>query len=184
MANKAEPEIDRSHKVAWAAGFMDGEGSFMIAKQTTRGYGQLYVRVSADQVRQGPLEVLVELFGGHIYKRDTPNYGITYSWVIQSNIAAVAVQELLPYLVLKQRQGEIVLEFQQLIKQGRGVEHLARREALRTEIMFLNKKRVRRDRDRLSEEAPTTKVEGDAIVGTHANDKHERVEAVPPLCLN
>jgi len=44
----------------WAAGFLEGEGSFGLARKT--------VNISADQVQREPLERLQRIFGGPIYQ--------------------------------------------------------------------------------------------------------------------
>lgn len=48
------------HSLHWAAGFLEGEGSFMNQRNQ--------VCVSAVQVQREPLERLQKLFGGKIYK--------------------------------------------------------------------------------------------------------------------
>lgn len=49
--------------LAWAAGFLEGEGSFCI-----RSNGRWFL--GAGQVDREPLERLQALFGGNIYKRE------------------------------------------------------------------------------------------------------------------
>jgi hypothetical protein len=51
--------------IAWAAGFLEGEGCFRINfKKSSPGYRG--PRVTANQVQKEPLERLQKIFGGHI----------------------------------------------------------------------------------------------------------------------
>lgn len=56
-----------NNELIWAAGFLEGEGSFHIGKVSK--WQQLVV--SASQVQLWPLEVLKKSFGGSIYKEPT-----------------------------------------------------------------------------------------------------------------
>lgn len=52
--------------IAWAAGFLEGEGSFTVGyKKSSPSYHGM--RVSAPQVQLAPLERLQRIFGGSIY---------------------------------------------------------------------------------------------------------------------
>lgn len=56
--------------IHWAAGFIEGEGSFCIRKKKSGNYSQ----VSASQKQKEPLERLQKIFGGAIYTEKTTMY--------------------------------------------------------------------------------------------------------------
>src|ERR1041385_936600 len=60
--------------LAWAAGFLEGEGSF-------GHYGG--PRVSAAQVQKEPIDRLVRIFGGKMWQRTTKGFGAKPIWVWQ-----------------------------------------------------------------------------------------------------
>jgi len=100
------PEISRERWVAWAAGFIDGEGCVALVRDTTRG---TYVRLSVGQRTREPLTFLCELFGGSIHQEKTRPM---WKWVVSHRTASKALTELLPYLVVKQDQAALALRFQ------------------------------------------------------------------------
>ncbi len=62
--------------VAWAAGFIEGEGTFVCS----HGRG---IRVKVVQVNREPLDKLQRLFGGKIYRQKT--YGRwqrSFTWIV------------------------------------------------------------------------------------------------------
>lgn len=104
-------------RVAWAAGFFDGEGHVQI----TRGYlkradwGPYYhMLISATQLREEPLRELVALFGGTICLESR---GL-YIWTCTTRNAAAALERMLPYLRVKREQALVALAFQARRKRG------------------------------------------------------------------
>lgn len=184
MADRGEPD----NELAYLAGFMDGEGSFMIQEGTNRlGYTQHCAKVSASQVRILPLEVLKKRFGGRI-SPVLSTYGTEYQWYVSGKNAIEVARQLQPYLLLKKRHAEILMEFGKTVVVARGIrgrrlpeETLAKRYALRAEIRALNGKRKRGDAERLSE---GTSLREDAIVCTQANMKLEKQHEEVARLLN
>lgn len=80
----------------WAAGFLDGEGSFVYKK--TRNSG---VCVSAPQKGRELLDKLVDLFGGNIYER--PN---VFQWQLGGE-RAVGLMMTLYSLMSTKRKAQI-----------------------------------------------------------------------------
>lgn len=99
--------------IAWAAGFIDGEGCFTLAK-SGRSSASAYWRaplVSAGQKTLRPLEKLHSMFGGKIYG---PQKSGMWYWKLQNaEQVRTVVPILLPYLVVKQLEAEIVLAYAQ-----------------------------------------------------------------------
>ena len=90
---------ESSGDFAWAAGFFEGEGSFIAAKGG--------VLLSCRQVNPEPLHELVRIFGGRLtgpYPRKQPNQVPIYYWQLRAHAAvAYAVVEMWPRLSSKRR---------------------------------------------------------------------------------
>ena len=102
---KGYREPGYAERLAYFAGFIDGEGSIGIWKRHHhRPYGQkgyiyygIGLRVSNNAV--APLEALKATFGGSISVRLVPGgYHPSYTWSIQSALAYKALLALRPYL--------------------------------------------------------------------------------------
>lgn len=88
----------------WAAGFLEGEGSFGPCGGPSRQSGQ--VRITCHQVETQPLLKLKALFGGHVMgPHRGPNRPI-YLWSLQYR-AAVSVMMTLYQLFSAKRQKQI-----------------------------------------------------------------------------
>lgn len=162
-------------KLIWAAGFIDGEG-YVGATNCTHGVSakrNSYTAViNVGQVSRVPLDILQEILGGSVGPlRD--RFGFHYQWRVYGDKAAAAAARLLPYLVVKRRQAELLLEFQATKTKSRCLtdEVYARRVAIHAELRELNGRRQHVQADRLSKETPQP--EGDAIVGSQENKNPE-----------
>ena len=91
--------------LAWAAGFIEGEGSFQYMRKHT-------IRVSACQVQKEPLTRLLTLFGGTLKLRPVPggpsrpNWSKQHVWVALGARAAGVMMTLFPFMSPK-RKGQI-----------------------------------------------------------------------------
>ena len=102
-------------RVAWAAGFFDGEGCISISKPINKRkngvhYTGYQLQAIVAQRDRRPLEVIVGLFGGNITA--VKIHGSTY-WYLRKHGAKAAelLEQLLPFLVLKKEQAELALRF-------------------------------------------------------------------------
>ena len=84
---------------AWTAGFLEGEGCFSPDSGRDKR-----ARVSANQKEIEPLERLLKLFGGRIYKYKTRNI---YLWMLRGERARAMLTILLP-MMCSRRQGQIM----------------------------------------------------------------------------
>ncbi len=102
--------IDQQH--IWAAGFLDGEGCFSIAKTFDKKYDKhrYIIRVAVSQKHEAPLKVLEKLFGGTTHFSPKQNF---YQWAVQTKLAYRMCGAVLPYLVLKQQQAVGLISFQE-----------------------------------------------------------------------
>lgn len=176
MQTRANPmELKR----AWAAGLLDGEGCFSITSCTNRKKAHLRPVFSAvitvSMVRPEAIHKLHEIVGGTL-GRTRDEYGPIYQWRAYASKAAAICETLLPYLVLKHRQAEILIEFQATKGQAWekvSIESYAKRAALQHEIGLLNRTRTK-DAERASEVAPGETQDG-AVLRTAV--KREAAEA-------
>lgn len=114
--------MSKSHRLAWAAGFIDGDGFITIQRRNQKVkdtvYTSLYLRVGACQAQQAPLKELQSLFGGSIrVKNSGPNregYNRKEQWVwtLSCNQALEALLQLLPFLIHKKEVAQLAIEFQ------------------------------------------------------------------------
>lgn len=123
--------------LGWAAGFLDGEGSFTYS----RG-----IMVSAEQVDPEPLERLRDMFGGSIYRRGVRvhtterdhqyNRRPTGTWYACGSRAAGIMMTLYP--LLSRRRQETI---ERVLGEWRAAKH-------RTTLQHLTEeeRRVRRNR--------------------------------------
>lgn len=115
--------------VAWAAGFLDGDGSFVT---TSRGVVVLSAAQTGDR---RPLDRLAELFGGKVtpLRRISPTGKTVFHWRIQTRSKIVkATQELLPHLLVKREAALLLLESARLAdERGRPRLSEANVEAIR-----------------------------------------------------
>ena len=99
-------------EVAWAAGFIDGEGTLSIGKGPPRGkYIQYVPYVWANQSKSLPIEYLQVLFDGRIRHRADG----AWQWEVEGERAASVCKLILPYLRVKHVQAELVIAFQETI---------------------------------------------------------------------
>lgn len=86
-----------THDHYWVAGFLEGEGSFYA---NPKGY----LQVTAAQKQRQPLDYLLRIFGGRIYR--DPKRRI-YTWHQSSSEAAREMMLLLKPLMSPRRQWQI-----------------------------------------------------------------------------
>jgi hypothetical protein len=128
--------LAREEWIIYAAGFFDGEGCVQIAHR--RNTKVFYLKISAVQKNPKPLRILQGLFGGGIRTRKTA----PFMWEAASQKAFHALQEMLPYLIVKRKPSEIALAFQsrigRAIRNGVSDKEAAERLHMREEIQRLN----------------------------------------------
>lgn len=128
--------------LAYAAGFIDGEGCFYIDKNWK-------ISISCSNTDKPIIEWLKRKFGGSICKNATrinkPNHRRVYSWQIVANQAALLLNAIVPYLKIKTEQALILLAIQQTktnSRDGRRVKENIRLERIRLENRLRELKHV------------------------------------------
>jgi hypothetical protein len=104
---------DNDH--AWAAGFLDGEGSFTMHKSHKRmGYLSIRALVSANQaVFQAPIQKLYDLYGGGLSERNqrTSTGKRVYEWkILGTENQGAMLEKIAPYMIVKNSYAELFLE--------------------------------------------------------------------------
>lgn len=119
--------ISNEHSVtdlAWAAGFIDGDGVISAYQRSDRNNGFAVV-VRAMNTNRLALDKLQGMFGGtvHTMTKATNTHGWkpSFYWAASDRTAEVAIRGLLPYLILKRPQAELALEARSFVGPvGRG----------------------------------------------------------------
>jgi len=179
-------------KIAWAAGFADGEGYIGLTRwfDKKRGYYTYRIQFEVAQVHETPIRLMSSMFSDVGRVRHYTNHKRGYwTWRVFGQDAIEVIKILMPYLVVKQEQARLVLEYEftdrRCIGSGKWrpvpIEIRERRAALWAAICELNGGRAVQA-ERLSEETPTDHAEGDAIVRSASNAKDaEGAEMTPRL---
>ena len=141
--------------LAWAAGFIDGEGCITILVDR----GRHTAAITVGQVNRRPLDRLQEILGGSVgpCKDDKGGH---FQWRVYAEKAAVAAEKLLPYLKNKDQQALYLLRFQgtkgTIDKHPKVTPEIADYQSyLYSQVKYLNRRRTRLDAERLNEDAPT-----------------------------
>lgn len=103
--------------IIWCAGFLDGEGTITI-KRNQRKDARFHVnyqpQMSCGQTVKGEVAIkrLQELFGGSLYYyKQKGQREDTVQWSIVNQDVKKCLEKITPYLILKRRQAEILIEF-------------------------------------------------------------------------
>ena len=123
LENKITEEKKKIKKItniakSYLAGVIDGEGYIYIAFcNSTKNYlCGVYIKNTNKKL----LEVFVKYFGGNIifHKRTKPNHKDSYDWVCFGEKAAKLCKYTLPYLTIKRKQADLLLEFSKTLKRN------------------------------------------------------------------
>lgn len=112
--------------MAYFAGYLDGEGCFRYRTSPN---------VQVTSIFPVVLDLFREEFGGSVRLVKPAKDGIksAYSWEIYGNAAVKCCEAVLPYLMEKRLQAEVLLEMRTLLSDD------MRREALRKQLSGLKK---------------------------------------------
>lgn len=145
--------MSRSHELAWAAGFIDGEGFVTIGKRNMKRtlqtgeevlYVGHYLRLGVNHVDPKPIDELYRLFGGSTqYDPNVKgNRKPRYRWIVNTSKAKEVLVQLLPYLINKKDVAALGIEFQDRLdpknSQKLSQEELEKREWYQSEIRRIN----------------------------------------------
>jgi hypothetical protein len=131
---------------AYIAGLIDGEGSISIVKWKTTGKRRSEVRVSIYNCNRAMISWLEDKL--HAKRRNVPrskpSWKQAFVVALHSVSATLLLQTVLPYLVAKQGQAELVITYQstkrRVGRKGTGQSVLEEREEMISQIHLLNKR--------------------------------------------
>lgn len=103
-------------ELAYFAGIIDGEGSILIARARYRyknGGGPCYrVVFSLSNTNKELMDWICLKFGGKAYiSKRIPGNKQSYTWMVSNKRAATIIEMVRPYLIAKQKQANLLLEF-------------------------------------------------------------------------
>lgn len=131
--------------LVYIASMIDGEGSLCIEKQSpykSRKVVYYSIRLLIVNTNVPLMDWLLVNFGGTVRKRkQVENRRTCYQWNLFSHKAIAILKECLPFMIIKKRHAEIIIEFMSLDKKGWNVpvDVQVRREELYLELKHINK---------------------------------------------
>lgn len=142
----------RDIDAAWLAGFLDGEGSFMITRQR-RGESCYYsAAISASNTDRRLVDRCRALAGGLIVRSPMKNtrWKTAYIWSVKGRLVRPLIGAVLPFLVSKRKQAENLLALRDITRNGsksghfgmpvKTAEEVAQRHALYSQVQELNRR--------------------------------------------
>lgn len=137
--------MSKSHKLAWAAGFFDGDGYITVQVRGGKYKGH-YIVAGINHVSEGPIKEIINLFGGTFRKQKSDkivgNRKQRVEWKLTCSAAASFLEQIRPYLVNKLDVVNKALELQSTMGTTVKVpaEVVEIRNQLKEEIRQLNAK--------------------------------------------
>ena len=114
-------------ELAWAAGLIDGEGCICIVKHPAHQYKRSktdrYVPLlKVTMCSKETIDVLYNIFkmGSRSERKQLPRASDSYTWLCNSQQVAPVLRKILPYLVTKQEEADVMLEYLALPASPRG----------------------------------------------------------------
>lgn len=127
MLSKYVPKDYTIAQLAYLAGLIDGEGCFIIgayAKNPKTGTPHFHTTIQLSSVDECVIDWLVENFGGKksfYTAKQTPKNSrrAVFRWTIWSDHVKHVCQVILPYLVIKKNQAEIMIQMRDTFEKTR-----------------------------------------------------------------
>lgn len=134
-------------EAAWLAGYLDGEGSFMIRSSIKDGYRYWFAMVSAASTNEAILERCMDLTGGKItqwQRGSTLHAKPSKIWMATGRYLNGILPFIIPHLIVKREAAEILLSFRLEITRGashgnRGIVSCPKRNARREHMRLATK---------------------------------------------
>lgn len=145
-------KTQRAIKLAYAAGFMDGEGCVSIHTSNPRkGRSKRYILLVTITQKDGKvMDWLYGNFGGCVVKKNkgkntfSPDTWI-YEWRADNKTAYEFCKQVYQFSIVKKRQLELAVRFGQRIVQSKRFVRLSDNELKIREQMFNQMKSLKRD---------------------------------------
>jgi hypothetical protein len=106
----------------YVAGLFDGEGFARIFKKVRQGHVGYYPAVGIGMTHYPVIKMLYDEFGGHLNENRhdlrNPKYRIQFCWGIHNQGVAPFLRRILPYVIVKREEVELVLALRDHIDQN------------------------------------------------------------------
>jgi hypothetical protein len=101
-------------ELAYLAGFVDADGSIGVV--TVAKTKQYVGQIAVSNCNKAIIDLFVKHFGGRVRKRHwkNPKWKPNYEWKLTAKKAAFVIDAIRPFLFIKSRQAELVLELQNI----------------------------------------------------------------------
>lgn len=101
-------------RIAWAAGFFDGEGTVTIQRRKASNGGAYIMQMAVFQKHPGPVFRFLEIAGcGSVHATGKNRAtGAQWQWRASGRQAQAVLERLMPHLVAKLDQAQIAVAFQ------------------------------------------------------------------------
>lgn len=125
--------------IRYIAGIIDGEGSIQLKVESRNGVYRLYPTVVVKMTNYKLVKTLHEEFGGSFstIKSDGVRK-ISYVWQLANTTNKLFLEKLLPYLIVKKEQANLVLDYYHLANNS----NMAMNNFFREQMTLLNKRGV------------------------------------------
>ena len=143
-----------NEQAAYMAGALDGEGHIGLRRQASdpavgRQSPKFQFVITVANTNKQWLETLASWFGGHVYKMNeaSETLRVSYSLRFRAAESRALLTTVMPYLLMKRRQAELILRYFEIAVRrresnlpGRRVpsDLIAEQEAIHSEIRSLN----------------------------------------------
>jgi len=97
-------------KIAYIAGFIDGEGCIRI-KRANSGGNSYYVTLQVTNTDKSPLVLIQNIFGGKVYFQEKGTNKIVWQYYSTCNEAIDTLRTLEGFLVCKKEQAKLAIYF-------------------------------------------------------------------------
>ena len=104
--------------LAYVAGLIDGEGCLRIHRQSKKTTSTFTAIVQLNMSNKARVigEQMAETFGGSLYEVKSPNpkWSDQWQWRISGDVASNFVMQIRPFLMLKRKQADLILQLHSL----------------------------------------------------------------------
>lgn len=126
-------------QISYLAGIIDGEGTFYIGYSCKKWGSRMYV-VNTDKRL---IDWLKNTFGGLVYTRNSlknPAWKTKYEWILEKAKIPPICEVILPYLICKKEQAELMIKFRKTfeVKRDTSPETIEFRSKCHSHMNYLN----------------------------------------------
>lgn len=176
-----EQKLMRMVQVSYCAGLVDGEGCLFVHHAYKTHQVLMHLIVSMSDYAS--VSMMAETFGGKVAPQNRQGK-LHYRWVACSDKAAVAVQEMLPYLKGKNEQANLFLGYYEIWKTGK-YKHSSGRDYDTLDLIEAKIKELRKvpftDPPATTEREDFPEMEGCDSLNTSGNEPGESAEMTDRL---